>query len=245
METVMKKIAIFVEGQTEQIFVLELIKTIFSEKSIAIEINQFSGKIGLRKIINIRTADIDDNTAFYFRIFDCHGGGDISTVKSDILEQLNELEAQTFYQIIGIRDVYPLPDPVKLRRNLNNDLHGKIPISIVLAVQEIEAWFLAEENHYQQISSKLSIDTVNSIAGIDVSKDSTESISQPSETLKRIYNSVNIGYQKTKKQVQRTVSALDFINLYINVKKRNKSFNEFVSCLDGILCVDNFQAKEK
>jgi hypothetical protein len=37
-----------------------------------------------------------------------------------------------------------------------------------LAVNETEAWFIAEEKHYSTISSNLTLKLVNSIAGIDV-----------------------------------------------------------------------------
>jgi hypothetical protein len=230
----MKKVAIFVEGETEQLFTSELIKTIFTDKTIAIEVNQFSGKMGLRKTINIRTADIDENTSFFFRIYDCHGGGENSTVKSDILEQQKELRVQAFSQIIGIRDVYPMLDAIKLKRNLKDGLPNAIPVNIILAVQEIEAWFIAEETHYERISVLLTSEIVNSVCGIDISKETTEAIPHPAEMLHYIYKKAGLAYHKEPKQRRRTINALNFHNLYLNVRKRNNSFNELASCLDTI-----------
>lgn len=232
----MKKIAIFVKGQTEQIFISELIKQIFGERKIAVDEQQFSGKQGMRKITIIRTKNITQDTEYYFRIYDCHGGGDQSTVKSDIVEQFPILNREAFSLIVGVRDVYPLTDIQKLRTMIGKNMPtGNIPINIILAVNEIESWFIAEENHYQQLSKNLTISLVNYITNIDIQKDTTETIPHPAEILHTIYQKVNFAYHKKRSQVQRTVSVLDYENLYIAVKTRNNSFNELISCLDKII----------
>ncbi|GHS90156.1 hypothetical protein AGMMS49957_15340 [Synergistales bacterium] len=227
----MKKIAIFVEGQTEQYFTSELVKQIFGEKKIAVEIQQFSGSVGRRNFTIIQTATRTTATDYYFVIYNCCGD---STVKSDIIEQLPTLSKQSFSSVIGIRDAYPLTDIAKLKSSLAYGVptHG-IPIHIILAINEIEAWFIAEELHYAKISPKLLITSVNKIAEIDVTVDSTEILHHPAETLKKIYNSVGVGYRKRKSEVQRTVHALDYGNLYIEVRRRNDSLNELLDCLDN------------
>jgi hypothetical protein len=53
------------------------------------------------------------------------------------------------------------------------------------SIQEIEAWFIADETHYQRISSALSIEKVNSIAGIDIQKLSKTEKTVPPFTLTR------------------------------------------------------------
>jgi hypothetical protein len=233
----MKKIAFFVEGQTEQIFVDKLVRHIFGQDNIGVEVLRFSGKESARRIRTIRVADKNSNVQYLFRIYDCHGGGENSVVKSDILEQFQHLKDETFSHIIGIRDVYPLLNIIKLRTLLNKSLPTvpKMTINIFLAVMEIEAWFIAEENHYKKISRKLSFETANKIAGIDVRADSTESIPHPSETLKKIYQEARTTYNKSEEKVQRTVNALDYKNLCANVRNRNNSLNEFLTCLDALI----------
>jgi hypothetical protein len=112
---------------------------------------------------------------------------------------------------------------------------ASIAVKIILAINEIEAWFIAEENHYAKISSKLSFETANKIAGIDVRADSTESIPHPSAILKKIYQEARTTYNKSEEKVQRTVDALDYANLYVNVRNRNDSLNDFLTCLDGLI----------
>jgi len=235
----MKKIAMFVEGQTEQIFATELIKWIFYKRKIAIESLQFTGKIGSRKMAIIKSSKTIHNseeTAYYFRIYDCHGGGESSTVKSDIIEQLACLSREGFSGIIGIRDVYPTTDIGLLRKMLGYGIpQTTIPIKIVLAVQEIEAWFIAENKHYERICPMLTVKVANAIAGIDVCKESTEVLPHPAETLNNIYHKAGYAYRKRRCQIERTVEALDYENLCFHVRARNNSLNELLICLEDVI----------
>lgn len=232
----MKKIALFVEGQTEQIFAAELVKHIFDKREISVEKIQFSGKMGSRKITVIHTTKAKHGASYYFRIYDCHGGGELSTVKSDIIEQLEPLKREGFSGIIGIRDVYPLTDIEKLRRMLQFGIpKSNIPVHIVLAIQEIEAWFIADDKHYKRIAPELNVNIANLISGIDIRKESTEVLAHPAETLNEIYKTAGRAYRKRKIHIERTVEALDYENLYLNVRARNKSLDELFWCLEGVL----------
>jgi hypothetical protein len=233
----MKKVAVFVEGQTEQIFAEELARHIFGHAKVDIEQLQFSGKEGSRRIRTIRSVSITSSTQYLFRIYDCQGGGENSTVKSDIKEQFSHLLGESFSYIVGIRDVYPLPDLYKLKSMLSLGLPNapSLPVEIFLAVREIEAWFLAEENHYRLIDGSLTVPYINSIVGIDITTASTEFIDHPSLVLKQIYQSIGKAYNKKKREVERTVYNLDYENLYLNVRTRNNSLNELLTCLDGLI----------
>jgi hypothetical protein len=233
----MKKIAVFVEGQTEQIFANEMVKHIFGHAKVDIETLQFSGEEGSRWVHTIRSVDATSSTEYLFRIYDCHGGGNNSTVKSDIIEQFPRLVKESFSFIVGIRDVYPLPDLGKLKSMIYSGLPtgAVLPVKIFLAVREIEAWFLAEENHYHFIDESLTVSRVNTMVGFDITTTSTETINQPSLTLKKIYQSVGKEYNKKKWEVERTVYVLDYDNLYMAVRNRNDSLNELLTCLDGLI----------
>jgi hypothetical protein len=233
----MKKIAVFVEGQTEQIFASELLKNIFGHAKVDIEELQFTGKESSRWIHTIRSVDVTASTEYLFRIYDCHGGGNKSTVKSDIIEQFPRLVKESFSFVVGIRDVYPLPDLNKLKSMIYSGLPtgAILPVKIFLAVREIEAWFLAEENHYHFIDESLTVSKVNTIVGFDITTTSTETINHPSLTLKKVYQSVGKDYKKKKWEVEQTVYALEYDNLYMTVRKRNNSLNELLTCLDGLI----------
>ena len=237
MEKNMKKVAVFVEGQTEQVFASELVKQIFGHIKVAVEELQLSGKEGLRRIRTIRSINTESSKDYFFRIYDCHGGDIESTVKSEIREQFPILINESFSFIIGIRDVYPLPDFDMLKSMMNKELPSNtmLPIKIFLAVREVEAWFLAEEKHYPLIDESLTTSLVNKIIGFDITTTSTETIDHPSLTLKTVYQSVGKDYKKKKWEAKRTVDALDYENLYLNVRKRNDSLDELLTCLDRLI----------
>jgi hypothetical protein len=237
MEKSMKKVAVFVEGQTEQVFAEELVRHIFGHAKVDIEQLRFSGKENSRRIRTIRSMGITSPAQYLFRIYDCQGGGENSTVKSDIKEQFSCLLGESFSYIVGIRDVYPLPDLEKLKSMLSLGLPNEpsLPVEIFLAVREIEAWFLADENHYQSIDGSLTVPHINSIVGIDITIDSTETIDHPSVVLRQIYQSIGKNYNKKKWEVERTVYNLDYENLYLNVRNRNVSLNGLLTCLDELI----------
>jgi hypothetical protein len=231
----MKKIALFVEGQTEQIFSARLIEEIVGKHGFSIANYKFlGGKKIVRKPLLLATQNTNANTEYYFLIFDC--GGD-NKVQSDIRERLDSLKEESFSLVIGIRDVYPETDITKLEHYFYFGIsvdHG-IPVKNILADKEIEAWFLAEEMHYPKISDKISLEIANKIAHIDVRKDDTKAIPHPSNTLKQIYIKGGTTYDKSREKVQRTVDVLDYENLYMNVRNRNDSLNELLTCLDGLI----------
>jgi hypothetical protein len=231
----MKKVALFVEGQTEQIFSAKLIQEIIGKYGYTIENYKFIGGHKIeRKPLKLTTKSTTHKSEFYFLIYDCGGDG---KVQSDIRERMDSLQEESFNLVIGIRDVYPETYLVKLQEYLyfGISFHAIITVKIILAINEIESWFIAEENHYAKISNKLSFQTANEITGIDIRTDSTESVPHPSSVLKQIYIKGGTTYDKSEKKVQRTVNALDYENLYINVRTRNNSLNEFLTCLDGLI----------
>jgi hypothetical protein len=231
----MKKIALFVEGQTEQIFAEKLIHEMAGRHKVAIKTYKFSGgKNTARNLLLLAANNVSGNSEYYFVIYDC--GGD-EKVQSDIRERLDSLRDASFSLVIGIRDVFPETDIKKLTHYLyfGIPITSAVSVKIVLAVNEIEAWFLAEETHYPEISGKITFETANKIACIDVSKDDTKIIPHPSEILKQVYMKGGTTYDKSKEKVQRTVNALDYENLYINVRNRSDSLNELLTCLDGVI----------
>jgi hypothetical protein len=225
----MKKIAFFVEGQTEQLFLIELLQQIVANRNMIVCTKKVCGKLNSRKIVNLNVKSISSATEYYIIIYDC--GGDHS-VKSDILERVNFLEGASFSHIIGIRDVYPETNYAMLEKGLSYNLPiGGIPISIILAVMEIESWFLAEENHYRNISMLLTIKKINAVIGLDIKNASTEVIPHPAFTLNQVYRVAVRKYNKNKKIVTRTIKALDYRNLVNNVAGKNTSLNKLLSVI--------------
>jgi len=231
----MKKIALFVEGQTEQIFIEKLIREIIGRHGFSIENYKFINENKLESIpLWFSAKNNNGHSEYCFIIYDCCGD---DSVQSFIRERLDSLQSEAFSMVIGIRDVFPETNIEKIKQHLYFGIpeNQKHLTNIILAINETEAWFIADENHYPKISNKISYETANEITGIDVRKDSTEVIPHPSEALKQIYMKGKTTYDKSQKKVQRTVNELDYENLYINVRNRNNSLNELLTCLDGIM----------
>lgn len=228
----MRKLAIFVEGQTEQIFVEKLVKEVAGSKRIAIRLEKAArNKKGNRTFVALHATRESDNKELYVLIRDCSSD---STVKSDIIESLPSLNRENFEMIIGLRDVYPLAnsDIPKLRRYLNYRVTTKfMPVRMALAIMEIEAWFLAETTHYPRIDAQLTLTRIKNDLNFDPLTEDIEKIQQPSDDLDRIYKIVGKAYKKDKLRVQRTVDALDYAELYLRLNTKLTSLADF---LEGI-----------
>jgi hypothetical protein len=233
----MKKIAFFVEGQTEQIFISEFLSQLFGSHKIVIKTHE------MRKLchnISIENFITDESKEYFVVIYDC---GTDEKVKSDILDNSQKLQKSGYNCIIGLQDFFNPKRQKKgitvqqLKKGLNFGLLQIIPTEIFLAVQEIEAWIMAEEKHYEAILPCFQLDNINAIAGIDIQTGNTEEIPHPALVLDKIYKAGGrtSGYSKNEYVVKDIISKLDFTNLYFNVRNRNSSLNKLLSCLDGLI----------
>lgn len=229
----MKKIAIFVEGMTEQEFVIAMVTSIVGSKGLEfILAEQFGGKV----TINHNSPDGD--TRFYVLVVDCRTD---NQVKTQIREQYNSLVAAGYTSIIGLRDVFPLSkaEIPQLTRFLSAGLpQGNVPASLHLAVMEVETWFIAELSHFEKICPSLTYQR-RLEGGFDTSKD-PELWAHPADVLHQIYRLASKSYtcpngRKKKKRVQRTLRALSFEEMYVNVRAKLPSLNGFVEDIENAL----------
>ncbi len=227
----MKKIAFFVEGYSEQAFLVKLLEAIFDAKKIAIEPIKMSGGGKCRiTITRIKTPVVDGRVEYYILIYDC--GGD-NNVKSYIRDQRINLLRAGYLKIIGVRDVYPFQrsEIEKLKIGLNWRLPQKdIPIKFILSIMEIEAWFLAEENHYSKIDKTLDTNLIYNRLNWDPSNYNTELFDCPSEILNDVYQLVGIKYVKG----DYTIDKLDYANVYFNVNNRVASLKNLIDEINSI-----------
>src|SRR5262249_39663280 len=103
----MNKLAVFVEGLTEEVFTKELISQIAGRQHVHIDsVRAFGGgPAGDRRFVQVDASKRPDTTKKYYVII-YNSCGD-SRVLSDILEHYDTLCDQGFSLIIGIRDVWP------------------------------------------------------------------------------------------------------------------------------------------
>ncbi len=204
-----KKLAFFVEGQTEQVFIQKLLLEIAGRHNITIDVVQTRGSGPARTVVI--SGHSAANTQYYALVCDC---GTDNRVASDINDNYSGLIAQGFSFILGLRDVYPEPDAKipAMRAAIAKILpKGTIAAHLVLAIREIEAWFIVEDRHYPAIHPDLTPELIKARLNIDTRSVAAESIAHPAGTLHDIYQLQGRGYINKKRwQVERTVHALDY-----------------------------------
>ncbi|NPD47599.1 DUF4276 family protein [Lentimicrobium sp. S6] len=230
------KIAFFVEGLTEQEFVKKLLAEVFGEKDIMFEIKAIMGSPKTKiTLTSIESPIIDGEKRYYILIYNC--GGD-SSIKSYILDQRNGLIKSGYSKIIGLRDVYPdveRQNTHRLLTGLNYKLPQKdIPISFVLSIMEIESWFIAEENHFQNIDAGLTPVFIETHFGFNPSTYNTELIDEPAKMLNDVYQLVGKSYRKKNASITRTINAMDYHNIYFNTHNRISSIGQLIGEIEEI-----------
>jgi hypothetical protein len=232
-----KKIAIFVEGQTERMFVTKLLQEITGYKNISIEIWEAKGSRNNRNITLINSIVVED-TPFFALLYDC---GSESHVVSDIKKQHKSLIKRNFEKIIGLRDLYPKPLTDKqgiedgIKGFLKPLIKNGIPISVILAIIEVEAWFLAEAMFFSKIDNRLTTDFILQNCGIDLINLDVEQRPHPSEDLNNIYRLIGKTYDKNKEQVKDIVEHLDYKFIYLELVNTVKQLEKLIKEIDSFL----------
>lgn len=239
----MKKIAIFVEGQSELIFVREYLLKQFEYQHIDLECRN------LFRDEKIQSADYDFPNAEAEVHFQIINVGSDANVLQRILKREQLLWNAGYERIIGLRDMYSsdyiqaMKQPREIKPELNNKfidgtnktLEQKAikpqNIKFHFAIMELEAWFLGIPKLWerkginnQSIKERLEFDL------LEIDPETT--FLHPAETIKDILKIINEPYRKQASEVESLVSYIekqDFEDLQ-NSQKCN-SFNEFTSNL--------------
>lgn len=236
-----RQIAIFVEGQTEQLFVERLILEIAGRSNVSVETRRATGgsKGAPLRIHILKGARRGESARFYAMILDSTSEG---RVASDVRDQYDALAKAGYSAIVGIRDVRPnfsFAQIPELRRHMGYRLKtNPIRVDFILAVMEVEAWFLGESSHIARVCVGIDFDRAAAQLGFDVRTLEPETRPAPSEDLNLVYVFGGRSYEKSRAQVQETVNALDYGLLYLNsdVRARIPSFDELVVALERFFC---------
>ena len=159
----MRRLAIFVEGLTEELFVERFLTETTRNRGVRIEkLRASGGKVAKRSFTRVTSSADSPHLKVYVLIVNC--GAD-NRVKSEISDQYDSLVAKGYKTIIGIRDAYPQAKKFTEVPNLRKSLAYKIrpkpcDVIFVLAVMEIEAWFISEHTHFPRISAKLTLEQI-------------------------------------------------------------------------------------
>jgi hypothetical protein len=233
----MRKLAIFVEGYSELLFVDNLVREIIGEQHLTIQLHQIRGGSTVPRSISImRITKATTDEKFYIQIIDC--GGD-ALVKTRILEEHKNLTDAGFEKIIGIRDVRPdftLAEIPKLRTGLKLYIKTSLaPVEFILAIMEVEAWFLAEVNHFPTINPALNEALIFTSLGFNPANDDLSLRPDPANDLDQAYKLVGEGYDKTRAHIERTVNNLDYSNVYFETSKRFSDLGVLTGSIENFI----------
>jgi hypothetical protein len=210
----MNKMAIFVEGYTEVVFVDQLIAEIANENAVRIEWRLISGGATCpRTSRQIKAAQPNTGQEHFVVIFDC--GGD-DAVKTRMIKEYPHLVEAGYTKIICIRDVYPKFTHAEiplLKAFLPKQVKTKpIVVDFILSIMEIESWFLAEHTHFPKIDPAITLEAIASRLGFNPVLDDMQQRPTPADDLHNCYLLGSKSYEK--KNAKDTVEALDYVHIY-------------------------------
>ncbi|MEN9919049.1 MAG: hypothetical protein RL662_1485 [Bacteroidota bacterium] len=232
-----KKIAFFVEGQTEQIFVHRLVKEIMGSGNTTIILKKISGGTNTPKHEFVRSYDVSRKAKYSILIYDC--GAD-NRVKSEILENIDSLYQNGFSAVIGLRDLYPLSmdELTRLEKGLAYLPHHlqqrKHLFDIVVAVREVETWFLAESSFLQKVDGRLTGHYIEKHLGFNPYLIDPLSRQHPAADLDCIYKLVGKSYTKKYYQVEKLVKKLDFNVIRHQIRHKITSLNTLIALIERL-----------
>ena len=230
----MKKLAIFVEGLTEQILVRQMLQAVLDRNRIAIQTVKITGGHNVRMSFTVmRAARVDRQTDFYILIYDC--GGE-TNVKGYLMARRDKLISNGYTMILGLRDVYPnfsREEVPKLLRGLNHKLPQKKAVThIFLAIMETEAWFLGEYRHLKKVSRKLTPEFIEKHLGFNPKTENMEDRDHPAVDMKTAYQLVGHDYTKKRDRLNAVISKLDFRYFTHELAKKMPSIGKFIVGLE-------------
>ncbi len=211
----MKKIAIFVEGQTELIFTRELLLKCFEWQGIWIECYTLFNDVNL---IPVDYSYKSPNAIVYYQIINI---GNDAKVLSAILKREKYLYSQSFNKIIGLRDMYSkeYKQAVKtqeIKPEINQKFieghlstikaRAKHPekIEFHFAIMELEAWLLGIKDIFFRFDKTLTDEKIEMELNVKLSAiDPEREIFHPASLVSKIMKIVGDNYDKKKGEVNK------------------------------------------
>lgn len=232
----MKKTVIVVEGQTEQIFTHKLIEKLVLTLHYHIQLQKLHGGVEIE--IGLRGTPTEHAT-HHIRIINVEGDDQVNTYIEDRLDAFIKKDFKIIY---GLRDRFTR-DKKKPKLNVEaiNDrckqleVKHAITLEIIVAIEEIEAWFMSVPEFFTSYSNSLTLAKINEILGYDLSTINVESLSHPSQTIHEILTTVNQTYKKRLDEVHKIASVLNYDSLYLEKTNSIQPLKKFVGAVENCL----------
>jgi hypothetical protein len=239
------KTAIFVEGQTELVFVREYLLKKLDYQDIAIECYTLFTDSNFHPT---EYAFPNDNATYHFQIINV---GNDNAVVTRILHREKYLWNVGFSRIIGLRDMYSKSyrETVNKVGVIDFDLNEEFKqstqeqiakqaqkpnqIDFTFAIMEAESWILGFHHCFEKINPLLTVEYIEKHLGLNLEKINPETtFFHPTKVMEKIYGLANETYKKSKGNIEVIMASLqkeDFESL----ENSNKcaSFGEFTSLI--------------
>jgi len=231
----MIRICIFVEGQTERI----LLEKLLSEYLGPLKFESESYKMLGDKLSVVRKRSIHSGIQIYALIYDVGSDGRVVSALLDRAEKM--VKDHGYDHLIALRDLYPKRRDekeaiIKKVKCLFNRFDFDDKLKFILAIMEVEAWFLADYSLFERIDTRLSAQYIKEKLAIDLTRDDPETYSHPAKVVNDIYQLIGRSYKKREKQCYEIVHKINYNYLYADekVQKKISSFFYFLKHIDRI-----------
>lgn len=215
----MRKVAIFVEGQTELIFVRRFLSMIIDPSKLSFECMELVAH-GLSYVLFSYSSPSPE---VHFMIINAHS--DEGVLSSIDEREKNLIEKGGYEKIIGLRDMYSEIYTKLSHGAINDDVSNQIiqrhnltiqkmtyrdRIKLYFAIMEIEAWFLAMYNIFQRIDSVLTVEYIGEKLGFDLRRiDPQKAFYKPSNQLRDVFLLSGRYYNKKESDIENITSKME------------------------------------
>jgi hypothetical protein len=235
----MIKIAIFAEGQAEQVFIRHLLGHIIGYSDLSFKCH----KLYANCLQDVRYEYPNQNAKFHFLIINACGD---EKVLSAIIDRIDNLRTAGYEKFIGIRDMYcdtyhkKSPDMIDeaLNQQLIDGVNKAIQsmnapdqVFLYFSIMEIEAWILSMYNLFSRINPKLTLEYIKQELGYNLRDiDPQKVFYKPSDEVDNIFKLIGSKYTKKYSEIESICSEMnttDFQDAKAN--GRCKNFAELYS----------------
>ncbi len=232
----MRKTLFVVEGQTEQVFILHFLQSLVAIKNFHVSLRKYHN----REILEIENrGPAPQDTSHYIQILNVEGD---EMVNSFINDNISNIQSKGYVAVFGLRDKFSRsrtkkavdPTLIDTWTTSLSELHG-IAVEITVAVEEVEAWFLAEYTLFEKIHPSLSHEKIREITGLEFSKCDVQAIEHPAEIIDKIYASVGMRYKKRIGDSYKIATAINYDELYLSLPGRLPPLKRLAAHLDHAL----------
>jgi hypothetical protein len=217
-----RKIAIFTEGQSEQLFVRSLLTQIVEYSELSFECLSLYAD----QLQKVPFSYKGGNAKLHFMIVDVRGD---TKVLSAIKEREKNLIGEGYEKIIGLRDLYSQtyqdlsPDVIdeETSRKIIDGSKSTIvqmtnpdKIELHFCIMELEAWFLSMYNLFKKMDDQLSADYIDANLGFNLKNlDPQREFYKPSTQLDMVFRLFRGRYTKSYNNLESICSKMESSDL--------------------------------